>query len=90
MGELAKVMRYFPLIPRLRKIYMPSKSPEQMRQHDRDRVKDRKMRHPADAEAWREFDALYSNFASNPRNVRLTLAGDDFNQYRLVNTTYST
>ena len=69
---------------------MSPKSAEQMRWHDRDRVKDGKLRHPADATAWREFGALYSDFASDPRNVRLALASDGFNPYCLMNTTYST
>ena len=81
VGEPAKAMRYFPLIPRLRRIYMSPKSAEHMRWHDRDRVKDGKLRHPADAIAWREFHALYADFAFDPR--------DGFNPYRLMNTTYS-
>ena len=47
-------------------------------------------RHPADGITWREFDALYSDFASNPCNVKLALASDGFTPYRLMNTTYST
>jgi len=42
------VICYFPLIPRLRRIYVSPKSVEQMRWRDRDRVKDRKLRHPVD------------------------------------------
>jgi len=81
IGEPAKVMRYFLLIPRLRRIYMSPKSAEHMKWHDRDHVKDGKLRHPADAIAWREFHALYADFAFDPR--------DGFNPYRLMNTTYS-
>lgn len=77
--EPAKVMRYFPLIPRLRRIYMSPKTAEQMIWHDRDRDKDGKLRHPADALAWRNFDVLYPDFALDPRNVRLALASDGFN-----------
>ena len=69
---------------------MSSTSAEQMRWHDRDRVKDGKLRHPADTIAWKEFDVLYPVFASDPRNIRLALASDGFNPYHLMNTTYST
>ena len=69
---------------------MSPKSAEQMRWHDRDRVKDGKLRHPADAIAWKDFDALYPDFASDSHNVRLALASDGFNPYRFMNTTYST
>ncbi|XP_074297997.1 uncharacterized protein LOC141628797 [Silene latifolia] len=89
-GEGAKVMRYFPLIPRLERIYASPKTAEDMRWHHKDRVKDGKLRHPADALAWEQFDSRYPLFASDPRSVRLALASDGFNPYRLMNTTYST
>jgi len=60
-----------------------------MRWHDRDHVKDGKLRHPVDAIPWKEFDALYPDFASYPRNVRLALVSDGFNPYRFINTTYN-
>ncbi|XP_074302798.1 uncharacterized protein LOC141635098 [Silene latifolia] len=89
-GEGAKVMRYFPLIPRLERIYASPKTAEDMRWHHKDRVKDGKLRHPANALAWEQFDSRYPLFASDPRSVRLALASDGFNPYRLMNTTYST
>jgi len=48
------------------------------------------LRHLADAKVWREFDALYTDFISNPHNARLALASDGFNPYCLMNTTYNT
>ncbi|XP_074282878.1 uncharacterized protein LOC141607428 [Silene latifolia] len=89
-GEPAKVMRYFPFIPRLQRIYASPKTAHDMRWHHESRVKDGKLRHPADGLAWQEFDSRYPQFASDPRNVRLALATDGFNPYRLMNTTYST
>ncbi|XP_074301486.1 uncharacterized protein LOC141632881 [Silene latifolia] len=83
-------MRYFPLIPRLERIYASSKTAEDMRWHHKERVKDGKLRHPVDALAWEQFDSRYPLFASDPRSVRLALASDGFNPYRLMNTTYST
>ena len=49
-GEAAKVMRYFPLIPRLKRLYMSSKTAEDMRWHF-NRKDDKILRHPADGEA---------------------------------------
>ncbi|KAL6547459.1 hypothetical protein OROMI_023180 [Orobanche minor] len=72
-GEAAKVMRYFPLIPRLRRIYMSPKTAEDMIWHQKDRVKDGMLRHPADASAWRDFDKMYPDFSDDPRSVRLGL-----------------
>ncbi|XP_074299742.1 uncharacterized protein LOC141630899 [Silene latifolia] len=89
-GEGAKVMRYFPLIPRLQRIYNSPKTAEDMRWHHKDCVKDGKLRHPTDALAWEQFDSRYPEFVSDPRSVRLELATDGFNPNRLMNTTYST
>ncbi|XP_056685729.1 uncharacterized protein [Spinacia oleracea] len=89
----AKVMRYFPLIPRLKRIYMSSETAEEMRWHDTERLgeHDKKiLRHPSDALAWKAFDERHSDFALDPRSVRLGLASDGFNPYRLMNTSYST
>jgi hypothetical protein len=48
------------------------------------------LRHPADGEAWRAFDTLHPNFASDPRNVRLGLASDGFNHFRNMSTSHIT
>ncbi|XP_021846453.2 uncharacterized protein [Spinacia oleracea] len=88
-GVAAKVMWYFPLIPRLKRIYMSSKTAEDMRWHF-DRKDGNIISHPADGEAWKLFDKRYEEFAKDPRSVRLGLASDGFNPYRLMNTSYST
>ncbi|XP_021717375.1 uncharacterized protein LOC110685200 [Chenopodium quinoa] len=88
-GEPAKVMRYFPLIPRLKRLYMSSKTAEDMRWHF-NREDDKILRHPADGVAWKKFDEKYKEFSADPRSVRLGLASDGFNLYRLMNTNYNT
>ncbi|WCJ31109.1 hypothetical protein M5689_012622 [Euphorbia peplus] len=86
----AKVLRYFPLIPRLKRLYMSSKTAFSMTWHANGRNKDGKIRHPADALAWKYFNELYPEFAADPRNVRLGLASDGFNPFGTMSTTYST
>ncbi|XP_056697769.1 uncharacterized protein [Spinacia oleracea] len=55
-----KVLRYFPLKPRLQRLYMSSKTAEDMIWHDKDRKKENGvLRHPADTEAWQSFDRKY-------------------------------
>ena len=61
-----KVLRYFPLIPRLRRLYSCPKIAKDMRWHDTDHTKDGKLRHLADALAWKAFDAQYPKFATDP------------------------
>ncbi|XP_052203050.1 uncharacterized protein LOC127808514 [Diospyros lotus] len=87
--KLVKVLRYFPLKPRLQRLFMSSKTAEHMRWHSVDSNKDGLMRHPRDSEAWKRFDETHLEFASDPRNVRLGLASDGFNSFRTLSTNYS-
>lgn len=45
----AKVLRYFPLTPRIKRLYVSSKTAERMKWLDEGRTKDGKLRHPADS-----------------------------------------
>ncbi|CAN6704449.1 unnamed protein product [Malus baccata var. baccata] len=59
-----------------------------MRWHKEGRVNDDVMRHPADGEAWKEFDRMYPDFAADSRNVRLGLATDGFNPFGCMKKEY--
>nr|GEZ68948.1 hypothetical protein [Tanacetum cinerariifolium] len=48
-----------------------------------------KMQHPVDGRAWKKFDTKYSDFAKEPRNVRLGLAADGFNPFGNLSQAYS-
>ncbi|KAI5348332.1 hypothetical protein L3X38_001219 [Prunus dulcis] len=85
-----KVMRYLPLKPRLQRLYMSMHTATDMRWHKEKRVDDDVMRHPADGEAWKEFDRTFPEFAADPRNVRLGLATDGFNPYGVLKQHHST
>ncbi|CAN1294319.1 hypothetical protein LINPERPRIM_LOCUS22409 [Linum perenne] len=85
-----KVLRWFPLIPRLQRLFMCSKTASLMRWHFDERKDDGNLRHPADARMWKEFDARYTDFSKDPRNVRLGLASDGFNPFRSLSSTHST
>jgi hypothetical protein len=87
--KAAKVMRYFPLKPRLQRLFMCSKTAEHMRCHDLDNNKDVLIRHPMDGEAWKNFNLIHPEFASDSRNVRLGLASDGFNPFGNMSTSYS-
>ncbi|CAL5386551.1 unnamed protein product [Camellia sinensis] len=51
-----------------------------MKWHKDKRVEEENvLRHPADSEAWKDFDKKHESFAKDPRNVRLGLASDGFN-----------
>ncbi|XP_058763039.1 uncharacterized protein LOC131636447 [Vicia villosa] len=85
-----KVLRHFPLIPRLQRLFMCSKTAESMRWHEEERSKDGKLRHPADGKAWKDFDELHLDFSSESRNVRLGLTSDGFNPFRTMSLSHST
>lgn len=86
----AKILRWFPLKPRLQRLFKSSKTAELMRWHSEGRTKDGFLRHPADSLSWIEFDARYPTFSSDTRNVRLGLASDGFNPFKTMSITHST
>jgi ssDNA-binding Zn-finger/Zn-ribbon topoisomerase 1 len=86
----AKILRWFPLKPRLQRLFMSSKISESMRWHHDGRVNDGSLRHPADSLAWKEFDSRYKTFSSDARNVRLGVASDGFNPFKTMSITHST
>ncbi|RLM66420.1 uncharacterized protein C2845_PM16G03270 [Panicum miliaceum] len=85
-----KILRYFPLIPRLQRLYMRASTSKLMRWHKEELVRDGKMRHPADSLAWQHVDGEYKDFALDPRNLRLGLAADGFNPFGMLNVAYTT
>jgi len=77
-----KVLRHFPLIPRLQRIFATKKSAEEAKWHESTRKsKDKEMSHPADGQAWKDFDKCWPFFAEDARNLRLGLATDGFNPF---------
>ena len=47
------------------------------------------MRHPIDAQAWKNFDRQYLTFTTEPHNVCLGLAIDGFNPFGNMSDSYS-
>ncbi|XP_056699485.1 uncharacterized protein [Spinacia oleracea] len=69
---------------------MCSETAKHMTWHFDGRLKDEKLRHPADGKAWEDFDSSYPHFAKEHRNVRLGLASDGFNPFRTMSISHST
>ena len=85
-----KVLRYFPVTSRLKRLYASRHSAKEMRWHTTHKsANDGDMRHPSDGEAWKHFDKTYPDFADEPRNVRLGLASDGFNPFGTMSVSYS-
>ncbi|KAL5576253.1 hypothetical protein UlMin_017952 [Ulmus minor] len=85
-----KVLRYFPVGPRLKRLFATSKTAKLMRWHSTGKSKDNDvMRHPVDGKSWQEFDKRHPQFAGDVRNVRLGLAADGFNPFGNMSLSYS-
>ncbi|XP_050386122.1 uncharacterized protein LOC126802526 [Argentina anserina] len=88
--KATKQARYFPLKPRLQRLFMCSQTTKLMRWHGEERTNDGVFRHPADSLAWKDFDEKNTTFAADIRNVRLGLASDGFNPFRTRDIIHST
>jgi hypothetical protein len=74
-------MFYFPIIPRLQRLYTSTKTASHMRWHKEKRSEEGVLRHPADGLAWKHFDDCHPDFANESRNVRLGLCFDGFTPF---------
>jgi Transposase family tnp2/Domain of unknown function (DUF4218)/Transposase-associated domain len=84
-----KRMYYFPLTPRLQRLYASSVTAKDMRWHAEHVVEDGVMSHPSDSEAWKHFDQSHPEFAAETRNVRLGLCTDGFQPFGSFGAQYS-
>jgi rubrerythrin len=85
-----KVLRHFPLNPRLRRMFATAKISEEAQWHKLKRKEvENELSHPADGEAWKDFDRKHNWFQEDPRNIRLGLAIDGFNPFGKMSSSYS-
>jgi hypothetical protein len=73
---VVKQLRYMPITPSLKQLYLAEETAKQMRWHN-ERKRDSEdhdiMSHPADIEAWEALDCFDPKFAWDPRSVHLGL-----------------
>ena len=65
-----KKMYYFPLTPRLQRLYAYEATANDMRWHKEHNTKEGVMWHCLDSPAWNHFDKIHHSFAAESRNVR--------------------
>lgn len=85
-----KILRYFPLTPRLQRLFMSSYTAEDMRWHHTRETVLGELSHPADGDEWKNFDRIYPDFSKEVRNVRLGLGTDGFDPFGPGSKPYST
>lgn len=62
---------------------MSNKTTQDIRLYKKKCIDDGVLRHPVDAQEWKEFDRIHESFAQEPHNVRLKLVSDCFNPFRI-------
>ncbi|XP_073121034.1 uncharacterized protein [Henckelia pumila] len=84
-----KRMYYFPLTPRLQRLYASEATSSHMRWHHDHIYDGETMTHLSDSPAWRNFTETHLTFASEIRNVRLALSADGFQPFGQSGQQYS-
>jgi len=84
-----KKIRYFPITPRLQRLFMSPRTAEHMTWHQAHHAVDGVMVHPSDGKAWKHFNSVHPHFLAESRNVRLGLCTDGFNPFGSFAATYS-
>ena len=88
-GVPAKVLWYLPPIPRFIRLFRSAEHSKSLLWHATERIKDRKVRHPADSLAWKRVDLKWPSFGEENRNLRLGLATDGINPHTSLSSKYS-
>jgi hypothetical protein len=85
-----KQLRYMPLTPRMKWLFISKKIARHMRWHKEGaRENDQVMVHPSDSEAWKALDNFDLDFTRDARNVHIGLATDRFTLYNSSTASYS-
>jgi hypothetical protein len=90
-----KILRHFPIIPRLQRMYRSPIISQLLLWHSENRSDreggDNMVRHPCDSKAWRHFhDNVDPSFGDDARNIHFALAADGVNPFKQTRSTWST
>ena len=84
-------MWYLPVLDRLKRLFANPREAELMTWwSDKRKKDDGKLRHPADATQWKNFDNKHLEFAEEPRNSRFALSTDEMNPFGDRTSTHNT
>ena len=88
-GVPAKVMWYFPQIPRFKRMFQSSKITKELIWHDEESNFVWKMCHPSYSPSWKLVDPRWLEFSLEPRNLRLVISVDSINPHSSFNRKHS-
>jgi hypothetical protein len=85
-----KQLCYFPITPRLKRLFISKRTARHMRWHKEGiHENDGVMGYPSDGEAWKVLNRFDADFVSDARNVRFGLATDGFDAFSTNSAPYS-
>jgi hypothetical protein len=84
-----KVLRHFPLVPRLKRMFSTPELAALMTWHGDNVSTDGKMRGPYDSPVWQHVKDRHVEFSSDNRNIHLGLCADGVNPYAQKRSTHS-
>ena len=85
----SKVVWYFPIIPRFKRLFANPTDARYLRWHGEGRKVDDKLRHPADSAQWRIIDSKFPKFGAEIRNLRIGLSTDGINPFGNMSSRHS-
>ncbi|XP_075481115.1 uncharacterized protein LOC142521824 [Primulina tabacum] len=88
-GVSAKVLWYFPPIPRFQRMFRNKEISKDLTWHADKRLRDGYLRHPVDAPSWKLVDRKWPGFDNELRNLRLAISADGINPHGLMSFAYS-
>ena len=90
-GGPRKVVWYFPIAPRIRRLFACEKSAKLLRWHGEERKKDAMSRHPADGKDWRTVSTMcYDKVGGDVRHLWFGLSTDGMNPFDQIRSKHST
>jgi hypothetical protein len=84
-----KVLRHFPLAPRLKRMFSTPQLASLMTWHGDNVSIDGKMRGPYDSPQWQHVKEKHVDFSSDSRNIHLGMCADGVNPYSQKRSTHS-
>ncbi|CAL9005354.1 unnamed protein product, partial [Prunus brigantina] len=88
-GVPAKVVWYFPPIPRFKRMFQSHETAKSLTWHAARKSIDGQMSHPAHSPSWKLLDDKWPEFGNDPRNLRLALSSDGFNPHSSLSSRYT-
>ena len=78
-----KILRYFSLIPKFKRMFRSPAISDLMVWHSKNRSTDRMVRHPCDSKAWQHVhNNVDPTFGKDVRNVHMGFAADGVNPFK--------